>query len=274
MVLHVMDDDELDFPFNGPTRFEGLELPEHLNCNPRALREGYLEGPGRFLDDVRRGCAQNGVDYALVRTSQPLDVALAAYLNHRLAGQARTDHSAERATAGVGPGLANGKRTSTRMFPVVHESLLWGLPLLGVPILIHLINMMRHRRVKLGGHGVSAGQPEAPPHLDHPQAIAAAAAADRRRGGGGADAGPAAQPVDVAARRKPRRITSCSGTTAFRCPTAGPTPAPSTRPSRSIARLADQAGRGRTIRRRSRFCAFRRPAPAAAAPSPTCSKSR
>jgi hypothetical protein len=34
------------------------------------------------------------------------------------------------------------------MFPVVHESLLWGLPLLGVPILIHLINMMRHRRVK------------------------------------------------------------------------------------------------------------------------------
>lgn len=34
------------------------------------------------------------------------------------------------------------------MFPVVHESLLWGLPLLGVPILIHLINMMRHRRVQ------------------------------------------------------------------------------------------------------------------------------
>jgi len=40
MVFHVMDDDELDFPFNGPTRFEGLEIPEHLSCNPRALREG------------------------------------------------------------------------------------------------------------------------------------------------------------------------------------------------------------------------------------------
>ena len=42
LVFHVLDDDELDFPFNGPTRFEGLELDEHLNCNPRALREGYL----------------------------------------------------------------------------------------------------------------------------------------------------------------------------------------------------------------------------------------
>ncbi len=84
LVFHVMDDDELDFPFNGPTRFEGLELPENLNCNPRALREGYLEAIGEFLAEVRRGCAQNGVDYALLRTSQPLDAALAAFLNHRL----------------------------------------------------------------------------------------------------------------------------------------------------------------------------------------------
>ncbi len=53
-----MDDDELDFPFTGPTRFEGLELPDHLTCNPRALRDGYLEALNRFLDEVRRGCAQ------------------------------------------------------------------------------------------------------------------------------------------------------------------------------------------------------------------------
>ena len=48
MVFHVLDDDELDFPFNGPTRFEGLELFEQLRCNPRALREGYLGGDGRL----------------------------------------------------------------------------------------------------------------------------------------------------------------------------------------------------------------------------------
>ena len=84
MVFHVMDDDELDFPFTGPTRFEGLELPEHLRCNPRALRAGYLAALGAYLEEVRRGCVQHSVDYALIRTSQPLDAALTAYLSHRL----------------------------------------------------------------------------------------------------------------------------------------------------------------------------------------------
>ena len=87
LVLHVMDDDELDFPFDGPTRFEGLELPDHLNCNPRALREGYLEAVEQFLAALRHGCARDAVDYALIRTSQPLDAALAAFLSRRLAAR-------------------------------------------------------------------------------------------------------------------------------------------------------------------------------------------
>ena len=84
LVLHVMDDDELDFPFSGPTRFEGLESIDYLNCNPRALREGYLAAVHAFLDEMRRECARNSVDYALIRTSQPLDAALATFLSCRL----------------------------------------------------------------------------------------------------------------------------------------------------------------------------------------------
>jgi uncharacterized protein (DUF58 family) len=84
LVFHVMDDDELDFPFSGPTRFDGLETDAFLNCNPRALREGYLEALQQFLDDVRHSCAKNMIDYALLRTSAPLDAALATYLSNRL----------------------------------------------------------------------------------------------------------------------------------------------------------------------------------------------
>lgn len=84
LVLHVMDDDELDFPFTGPTRFEGLESPDFLNCNPRALRDGYLDALGKYLEDVRRRCAQSVVDYQLVRTSDPMDAALAKFVNTRL----------------------------------------------------------------------------------------------------------------------------------------------------------------------------------------------
>lgn len=84
LVFHVMDDDEIDFPFNGPTRFEGLETDEYLNCNPRSLRDGYLEALKEFLDQMRRGCAKHTVDYALVKTSDPLDAVLATYLSNRL----------------------------------------------------------------------------------------------------------------------------------------------------------------------------------------------
>jgi uncharacterized protein (DUF58 family) len=83
LVIHILDDDELDFPFAGPTRFEGLETAEQLNCNPRALRQGYLEALESFLATVRRGCARDRIDYALVRTSDPLDAALVAFLSHR-----------------------------------------------------------------------------------------------------------------------------------------------------------------------------------------------
>ena len=84
LVFHILDDDELDFPFTGATRFEGLELPRSLTCNPRALREGYLASLDRYLEQVRRGCASYGADYALIRTSDPLDAALAKFLSNRL----------------------------------------------------------------------------------------------------------------------------------------------------------------------------------------------
>lgn len=84
MVLHVLHDDEIDFPFVDPTRFEGLESSDHLSCNPRALREGYLEALERFLDRVRRACAASSSDYLLVRTSDAPDAVLSKILSSRL----------------------------------------------------------------------------------------------------------------------------------------------------------------------------------------------
>lgn len=83
MVLHVLDDDELDFPFADPTRFEGLESADTLTCNPRALRQGYLEALERFLDRVRRACAASKSDYLLIRTSDAPDAVLAKILSQR-----------------------------------------------------------------------------------------------------------------------------------------------------------------------------------------------
>jgi len=79
-LFHVLHDDELDFNFSGATRFEGLESIDFLNCNPRALREGYLEAMNGFLDSTKKACGRLSIDYMLVRTSDPLDAVLAKFL--------------------------------------------------------------------------------------------------------------------------------------------------------------------------------------------------
>jgi uncharacterized protein (DUF58 family) len=85
LVFHVLDDDELNFPFAGTTRFEGMEELPHLLCDPRALRDGYLEALEEYLVEVRRGCARQGIDYMQVKTGDYLDAVLSKFLHHRMA---------------------------------------------------------------------------------------------------------------------------------------------------------------------------------------------
>jgi len=85
MVLHVMDQDELSFPFQGNTRFVGLEDAGRLTVNPRALREGYLEAVETFCRNVKRRCIAAKMDYKLISTADHLDAALLAFLAARAA---------------------------------------------------------------------------------------------------------------------------------------------------------------------------------------------
>ena len=85
LVFHVLDDDEVEFPFAGTTRFEGMEELPNLMCDPRALRDGYLEALEEYLTEVRRGCNRRGIDYTLVRTGDNLAGVLTKYLNFRSA---------------------------------------------------------------------------------------------------------------------------------------------------------------------------------------------
>ncbi|MBX7103763.1 MAG: DUF58 domain-containing protein [Gemmataceae bacterium] len=87
LVFHVLDDDELDFPFAGTTRFEGMEEMPELLCDPRALRDGYLAELEEYLTELRRGCSKRGIDYTLIRTQACLEAALSRYLNFRNAVQ-------------------------------------------------------------------------------------------------------------------------------------------------------------------------------------------
>ncbi len=89
LVMHLLHHEELDFPFSGATRFEGLEAAEFLNCNPRALRDDYLAAMNAWLDSLRRSCARMAVDYRLTRTNEPIGGVLAGFLAARQ-GHTRT----------------------------------------------------------------------------------------------------------------------------------------------------------------------------------------
>ena len=83
IVLHVLHEDELTFPFEDITQFRGLEVDRQVQTNPKALRKSYLEIFGRYLQDVKKACASQSIDYVQLRTDEPLDAALAAYLTLR-----------------------------------------------------------------------------------------------------------------------------------------------------------------------------------------------
>ena len=84
VVFHVLDPAEEDFPFEGATKFRGLEIPAELLTDPRGLREGYLRELDSFRDELRRGCRKLNIDLVPLRTDQSLGLTLARYLAYRM----------------------------------------------------------------------------------------------------------------------------------------------------------------------------------------------
>ena len=84
IVFHILDWEELEFPIQRLTQFEGLEeIDIKLLADPRALRSAYLEEINSYLKTLKSGCLANKIDYVLLSTAHPLDVALSAYLAAR-----------------------------------------------------------------------------------------------------------------------------------------------------------------------------------------------
>jgi len=84
IVFHVLDEDELTFPFQQLTLFKGMEGYPSLFAEPRALREQYLAELNRFVARVRDECVGSRIDYQQLSTATPLDVALTSYLATRM----------------------------------------------------------------------------------------------------------------------------------------------------------------------------------------------
>jgi len=83
IVLQILDPYELEFPFDGNIKFEGLEGYDPIMCQPRMLRKTYLQALNQHILQVKTACERNRVDYMLINTAQPLEVALQTFLQSR-----------------------------------------------------------------------------------------------------------------------------------------------------------------------------------------------
>jgi uncharacterized protein (DUF58 family) len=80
IVFHVMDPTELEFPFEEPSGFEDLETNEQIPVIPTKLRDDYKKVVAAHVEALRKRLTGNRIDYTLLDTSQPLDLALFKYL--------------------------------------------------------------------------------------------------------------------------------------------------------------------------------------------------
>ena len=83
IVFHVVDPDELTFPYERMTRFKDPEGASTVITNPRMMRKRYLRRLDDHFDQVKRSCSACGVSYERVGTDGPCDRMLGTYLEKR-----------------------------------------------------------------------------------------------------------------------------------------------------------------------------------------------
>lgn len=84
IVFHVLDRDEIAFPFRDLAMFRDLEGELQLLADPPAIRRSYLKAFGDYVTALQRGCREMGIDYVQMPTDEPVDVALWNYLAMRM----------------------------------------------------------------------------------------------------------------------------------------------------------------------------------------------
>jgi uncharacterized protein (DUF58 family) len=83
MVLHIMDNFELTFPFMDAAQFEDMENKRKMHIIPEYLRDQYLTIINDHIARLRKEMSGSRIDYTLMDTTKPVDEALFSYLAAR-----------------------------------------------------------------------------------------------------------------------------------------------------------------------------------------------
>lgn len=79
-AFHILDRNELTFPFEEMALFEGIETGRRLLVEPKLIRDRYIERIQAHQDEVRRRCLQANVAHVAVDTGEPPSKLLSRFL--------------------------------------------------------------------------------------------------------------------------------------------------------------------------------------------------
>jgi hypothetical protein len=86
LLFHIVAPEEIEFPFGRRSQFRNLELATDLRLvDPAAVRASYVKNFESFRQSLRLHASNLQIDYHLMRTDDPVDRALGAYLMKRMA---------------------------------------------------------------------------------------------------------------------------------------------------------------------------------------------
>jgi uncharacterized protein (DUF58 family) len=83
VVFHLMGKNELEMDFKGYTTLEDLETGETVPFNSTLSEKRYQEKLEKYLSEVRTETLERNIAYNLLRTDEPLDLALREFLKQR-----------------------------------------------------------------------------------------------------------------------------------------------------------------------------------------------
>lgn len=88
VIFHTLDRAELDFTFDKATHFRDSETGRDLYIDPEVARAGYLKKLNAHLEALRGICDRNRIDYRLLPTDEPMELALFDFIRARKDGGA------------------------------------------------------------------------------------------------------------------------------------------------------------------------------------------
>jgi uncharacterized protein (DUF58 family) len=83
IVMQVLDPMERTFAFGPDAAFRDVETGERVSTLPWQIQSSYREAMAQFLEMYKRECREHAIDYVMLDTSTPFDVALTEYLARR-----------------------------------------------------------------------------------------------------------------------------------------------------------------------------------------------